>query len=71
VPKLGALARVSHFGGDVEIGIVCAVRDGGREVEVSVESGERFEFLLHPATAKFVLSGAAHGVEMELLPNAL
>ncbi len=52
------------------MGVVCAVRDGGRHIEVSVESGERLEFLLHPATAKFVISGAAHGVEMELLTNA-
>jgi hypothetical protein len=69
LPTLGAQARISHFGGEVEMGVVCAVRDGGRHVEVSVESGERFEFLLHPATAKFVISGAAHGMEMELLPG--
>lgn len=69
VPRLGAQARISHFGGEVEMGVVCAVRDGGREVEVSVESGERLEFRLHLATAKFVVSGASHGVEMELLPG--
>jgi hypothetical protein len=49
------------------MGTVCSVGDGGRTVEVSCESGERLEFALSPATAKFVLVGAAHGAEMELL----
>ncbi len=49
------------------MGTVCAVGDCGRRVEVSCESGERLEFALSPATAKFVLVGAAHGAEMELL----
>jgi hypothetical protein len=67
LPRIGARARIQHFGGGVEMGTVCAVGDGGRRVEVSCESGERLEFALSPATAKFVLVGAAHGAEMELL----
>lgn len=66
LPHIGASARIQHFGGDVEMGTVCAVGDGGRIVEVSCESGERMEFALSQATAKFVLVGAAHGAEMEL-----
>lgn len=49
------------------MGTVCAVGDGGRRVEVSCESGERMEFALSPATAKFVLVGAVHGAELEML----
>lgn len=73
VPRLGAKARISHFGGEVEIGVICALRDGGRRVEVSCESGEKLEFALSLATAKFVAAGSAHGAAMELLddPEAL
>ncbi|HEV7943201.1 MAG TPA: hypothetical protein VGP17_10430 [Solirubrobacteraceae bacterium] len=67
LPHIGARARIQHFGGDVVMGTVCVVGEGGRRVEVSCESGERMEFVLSPATAKFVLVGAAHGAEMELL----
>ena len=67
LPRVGARASIQHFGGEVETGVVCAVSDGGRRVEVSARSGERMEFALSPATAKFVLAGAAHGAEMELL----
>ncbi len=66
-PHIGARARIQHFGGDVEMGTVCVVGENGRRVEVSCESGERLEFALSPATAKFVLVGATHGAEMELL----
>ena len=67
VPRLGAKARISHFGGEVQIGVVCGLRDGGRRVEVSCESGEMIEFALSLATAKFVATGSAHGAAMELL----
>lgn len=49
------------------MGVVCAVRDGGRCVTVSAQSGERFEFALSQATAKFVLAGSVHGADMELI----
>ncbi len=52
------------------MGEVCAVRDGGRCVIVSAQSGERLEFALSPATAKFVLAGSAHGADMELIDAA-
>lgn len=70
LPHVGARARVRHFGGEMELGIVCAVREGGRRVSVSCESGETIEFTLSQATAKFVLVGSAHGAEMELEAGA-
>lgn len=70
LPSLGSKARISHFGGEVEMGVVCAVHDDGRRVEVSCESGERMEFALNPATAKFVQADGAHGAQMELIGGA-
>lgn len=67
LPKVGARARIRHFGGEVELGVVCRVGDGGRTVQVSCGNGDLIEFTLSPATAKFVLAGSAHGAEMELL----
>jgi hypothetical protein len=67
LPTTGAKARIRHFGGEVELGTICAVYDSGRGVEVSCESGEKMRFALSPSTAKFVLAGAAHGSEMELV----
>lgn len=67
MPKVGAIARIRHFGGEVELGFVCDVGEGGRQVRVRCESGDLIEFTLSPATAKFVLAGEAHGAEMELL----
>jgi hypothetical protein len=70
LPRLGCRARIRHFGGEVEVGVVCAVHDSGRRVEVRCGSGEMVIFALSPATAKFMLAGSAHGAEMDLLDGA-
>jgi hypothetical protein len=57
---------VVHFGGDREAAVITAVADGGRSVQVRVESGELLEFVLSPATARFV-SAAQGGPRLELL----
>jgi hypothetical protein len=67
VPRVGAAARIAHFGGGFERGTVTAVREQGRRVDVRAEGGELLEFVLSPATARFVSAGSAHGPRLELL----
>jgi hypothetical protein len=67
VPRVGSRARIAHFGGGFELGTVLAVHDEGRRVEVRGEGGELLEFVLSPATARFVSAGSAHGPRLELL----
>jgi hypothetical protein len=67
VPRAGAQARIAHFGGGFELGTVLAVHDDGRRVQVRAESGEVLEFVLSPATARFVSTGSAQGPRLELL----
>jgi hypothetical protein len=69
VPRVGARARIAHFGGSFEPGTVIAVSTDGRHLRVRGESGETLEFVLSPATARFVAAGAAHGPRLELLPD--
>jgi hypothetical protein len=70
VPRVGARARIAHFGGDFEPGTVLAVHEGGRRVEVQgVEGGESIEFVLSPATARFVAAGSSYGTRLELLAD--
>jgi hypothetical protein len=64
---VGARARIAHFGGGFEAGTVLAVYDDGRRLEVRDEAGDVFEFVLNPATARFVSAGGAHGPRLELL----
>jgi hypothetical protein len=66
-PRVGAQARVVHFGGGFERGTVLAVHEDGRRLEVRVEDGEVLEFVLSPATARFVSASSAHGPRLELL----
>jgi hypothetical protein len=66
VPSVGTSARIVHFGGSYERCRVTAVREDGRRVEVLGESGETFEFVLSPATARFVSAGGARGPRLEL-----
>jgi hypothetical protein len=66
MPSVGASARIVHFGGSHERCRVTAVGEDGRRVEVLGESGETFEFILSPATARFVVAGSAHGPRLEL-----
>ena len=66
LPRLGAAARIVHFGGGFERGTVIAVREGGRRLLVRGESGEVFEFVLSAATARFSAPEAG-GPRLELL----
>jgi hypothetical protein len=68
---VGARARISHFGGGFELGTVLAVHEEGRRLEVRGEAGEVLEFVLNPATARFVSSTSASGPRLELLGDPL
>ena len=70
MPRVGARARIAHFGGGFEAGVVVAVGEEGRRVHVRDESGEVQEFVLSPATARFVAAGVVHGARLELLDSA-
>ncbi|MFI4985107.1 MAG: hypothetical protein ACHP93_00505 [Solirubrobacterales bacterium] len=67
VPRVGARARIAHFGGGFEAGVVLAVCEDGRRLQVRSEGGEVLEFILSPATARFVSAETAHGPRLELL----
>jgi hypothetical protein len=69
LPRIGAPARVAHFGGGFERGTVLAVHEDGRRLEVKVEAGEVLEFVLNPATARFLAAGSASGPRLELLDD--
>ncbi len=56
-----------HFGGEVELGTVVAVDDEGRRLRVRGEDGEPYEFVLSPASARFLPAGDPHGSRLELL----
>ena len=59
-PHVGDLVRIVHLAA-WEDGIVLAVHDGGRRVEVrGDEDGVTLEFVLSRTTARFV-SGGSHG----------
>lgn len=66
-PRVGAPARIAHFGGGFERGTVVAVHEQGRRLEVRGEAGEVLEFVLNPATARFVSAASRHGPRLELL----
>lgn len=67
LPRVGAKARIAHFGGGFELGTVLAVREQGRRLEVRFGDGEVGEFVLSPATARFVSAESSHGPRLELL----
>jgi len=67
VPRPGGRVRIAHFGGGYELGTILAVRDGGRVLEVRDESGATREFVLNPATARFLAAGSGPGERLELL----
>jgi len=70
LPRVGARARIAHFGGGFEDGIVVGVHDDGRRLEVRDQAGEVLEFVLNPATARFVSARSVHGPRLELLGEA-
>ncbi len=67
LPRVGAPARIKHFGGSAEQGVVVAIRDEGTRLSVQGEDGGLYEFVLSPANARFVSAGDAHGPRLELL----
>ena len=67
LPRVGARARIAHFGGSFEQGVVLAVHEDGRRLQVRGEAGEVHEFVLSPATARFVDASSPHGPRLELL----
>jgi hypothetical protein len=67
MPHVGARARIAHFGGSFEDATVLAVSEDGRRLEVRGEGGELFEFVLNPASARFLAAGSSHGSRLELL----
>ncbi|HMD56224.1 MAG TPA: hypothetical protein VKG82_02000 [Solirubrobacteraceae bacterium] len=64
---MGSAARILHFGGGYEGATVLEVFDGGRRLRVRCESGELLEFVLNPASARFVSALSASGPRLELL----
>jgi hypothetical protein len=68
MPRVGAAARIVHFGGGYEQVVIVTVSEDGRRVQVRGEGGEPIEFQLSPATARFVaVEGGAGGPRLELL----
>jgi hypothetical protein len=67
VPRVGGRARIHHFGGGFEDGTIGAIRDEGRRLEVTAAGGEALEFVLNPATARYLGAGSATGERLELL----
>jgi len=67
LPRVGARARVAHFGGGFEPATVTTVRDDGRSLEVRLGGGEQIQFTLSPATARFLAGGRHGGARLELL----
>jgi hypothetical protein len=67
---VGAAARITHFGGTSEAAVVLAVSEGGRRLQVRGDGGDVLEFVLNPATARFVHAGGAHGPRLELLERS-
>jgi len=69
LPRVGAHARIAHFGGSFERARIVAVRDDGRLLEVRGEHGEVHQFVLSQASARFVAAGRADGALLELLAD--
>jgi hypothetical protein len=66
---VGARARITHFGGGSEEATVLAMYEQGRRLEVRAGDGEILEFVLNPATARFVYAAGKHGPRLELVPE--
>ncbi|HEY1449845.1 MAG TPA: hypothetical protein VGF47_02755 [Solirubrobacteraceae bacterium] len=67
LPSVGARAQITHFGGGREQATVIVVHDAGRRLLVRTVGGETHEFVLSPATARFVSADSAQGPRLELL----
>ena len=66
VPRVGAVARVTHFGGTAEPVTVVDVDEQSRRVVVRADGGETIEFSLNRATARWVADGAHRGARLDL-----
>jgi hypothetical protein len=66
-PRVGAPARIKHFGGGSEGATVVSIEDGGRCVSVRGEDGGLYAFVLSPSSARFVSAANVHGPRLELL----
>jgi hypothetical protein len=69
MPRVGSAARILHFGGSFEGATVTAVEEDGRRLSVRCEAGELLDFVLNPATARFVSAASASGPRLELLAD--
>jgi hypothetical protein len=67
MPRVGTRARVAHFGGGFQAGTVVALEDDGRRLTVRCSDGELLDFVLNPATARFIAAGSGSGPRLELL----
>jgi hypothetical protein len=67
LPRVGARVRIAHFGGGFEPGTIEALLEDGRRLRVRAQSGEALEFVLSPASARFVSADSATGPRLELL----
>jgi hypothetical protein len=70
LPRVGAPARIVHFGGGTEVGTVVAVEEEGRSLSVRGEDGDLHEFVLSLKNARFVSAGDAHGPRLELAADS-
>ena len=59
--------RILHFGGGFERGTISAIEDGGRRLLIAGDGGCSCEFVLNPATARYLGAGSATGERLELL----
>lgn len=66
VPYVGQRARIVHFGGSIERGVVVAVWEEGRRLDVRGEGGQERAYVLSPATARFVPEDDSRGARLEL-----
>ena len=67
MPRIGSLGRIHHFGGSVQECTVVAIHDEGRRLSVRGTGEEIYDFVLNPATARFLAAGSAQGERLELL----
>lgn len=67
IPSVGARARIVHFGGGFEAGVIVTVAEEGRRIGVRGPDGEVQEFVLSASTAQFVAAASAHGSRLELI----
>jgi hypothetical protein len=66
MPRIGSRGRIHHFGGSVQECTVIAIHEQGRRLSVRGTGAEVYDFVLNPATARFLAAGSAHGERLEL-----